>query len=360
MKTTVTTWLHQNGLAYLAAILLAFLMYANPVLAVQQKNELMILNWSEYMDPELIKKFEQRYKVKVHEVYFETDQTRDEMLLATNGGGYDIILSNETSLQSYVKRGWLEPLDTKKIPNLKYINPKWRDSVANAKKYAVPYFWGTIGIAYREDKIPMEITSWKQFFEPPKAAQGKVVTIKYARDAIGMALKAHGYSVNSEKPEELKQAEALLMQQKPYVKSYGYVALDEKSGLVNGEVLMAMMYNGDAMMVKEHNPSIKYVVPKEGSNLWVDYLSVAKLAKNKKLAWQFINFLNEPKNAAQLAEFVYYASPNLAAEKLLPKEFKADPVIYPSKAVLKRSEYYKILSPRTVKRHNTIFRRVVE
>ena len=280
----------RNGRLWLALILAGVFFGATAATqAAPAQQELTILNWSEYLDPELIKKFERQYQVKVREVYFETDLSRDDMLLATNGGGYDLILCNDTSLQSYVKRGWLEPIDTKQIPNLKHIDPKWRGAAANAKKYAVPYFWGTLGIAYRQDKLP-EITSWKQFFDPPEAARGKIVVIKYTRDTIGMALLALGYSINSENPEELKQAETLLLQQKPHVKSYSYVALNEKSALVNGKVLMAMMYSGDALMVQEHHPQIKYVVPIEGSNLWVDYLSVAKLSKNKALAWKFINW----------------------------------------------------------------------
>ena len=130
--------------------------------------------------------------------------------------------------------------------------------------------------------------------------------------------------------------------------------------LVRGEARAAMVYSGDAMMVAEHNENIAYVVPEEGSNLWVDYLAVLKRSRQKQLAMDFINFLNEPENAAQLAQFVYYATPNREAEKRLPKEFLEDPVIYPDQNVLAKSEFYRELPPRVQKRYNAVLPRVIE
>jgi len=116
-----------------------------------------------------------------------------------------------------------------------------------------------------------------------------------------------------------------------------------------------MMYSGDTLMLQELSDDISYVLPDEGGNIWVDYIGVTSASNQKKAAWAFIDFLNEPENAAQLAQHIYYATPNIAAEKLLPKEFIDNSVIYPSNKALDESEYYQVLSPRTQSRYNSIF-----
>lgn len=322
--------------------------------------ELTMLNWSEYMDPELLAEFEQAHNVKVKEVYYESDDIRDEMLVESEGKGYDLILVNGVSLRLYHLRGWIAPVTESDMPNLKLIDPRWRTAFDAADGYAVPYFWGTLGIAYREDLVPEPLTSWKQLFDPPEALRGKIVMNLSNRDLIGMALKSLGFSANSTNPEELAAAEELLLKQQPYVKEYSYVSLNEESSMVSGEVTAAMMYSGDALMLQEVDERIAFSLPEEGGNLWVDYWVVSSASTNKTLAMEFLNFINEPENAARLAEFVYYATPNKAAEKHLPAEFFEDPVIYPPQAFLERSEFYQVLPPRTARRYNSIFANIVE
>ena len=123
---------------------------------------------------------------------------------------------------------------------------------------------------------------------------------------------------------------------------------------------MAMVYNGDALMVQEFHEDIVFVVPDEGTNLWVDYLTLSSTARNPDLALAFINFLNEPEHAAQLAEYLYYPTSNKSAEKLLPAEFLEDTQIYPDEAVLAKSETYGKLPARATKRRNELFSRVLE
>jgi spermidine/putrescine transport system substrate-binding protein len=322
--------------------------------------ELIFLNWSEYIDPDIVQQFEQRHKVKLHQIYFETDDTRDDLLLETDGKGYDLVLSAGSVLRTYKKQGWLAPITKQQVPNLKHINQKWLDAFADANGYAIPYFWGTTGIAYRKDLLGYDITSWKQLFEPNKKLSGKILMANSVNDVIGMALKSKNYSANSTNPEEYKQIEKLLMQQKPHVKAYAYMALNEESALVKGNVYASMAYSGDALFIKDIEPNIEYVLPEEGGNLWVDYIVVMQSSKNKQLAYEFINFLNEPEIAAQLAEFVYYASPNKAAEKLLDKEFLSDPIIYPDKQALQRSEFNQYLPARIRRMRNNIFNHVTQ
>jgi spermidine/putrescine transport system substrate-binding protein len=325
-----------------------------PAPGTPPERELILLNWADYIDPDLVKAFEARFNTRVRLVFFEGDEARESLLAKSQGRGYDLVLINGPRLDTYRRAGWLAPIAAEDVPNLRHIDPRWRETYG-AEGWAVPYTWGTTGIAYRSDLVGEPIASWRQFFQPAEALRGKISLVKASRDIIGSALKCLGHSLNSEDPTELDAAEALLRAQRPYVKTYTYVDLDEHSQLVTGDVAVAMMYSGDALMVKKHQPSIVYVLPEEGGGLWVDYLVVMQSSPRKKLATDFINFLNEPENAARLAEFLYYATPNLAAEKLLPTAFLQDPTIYPSATTLKKSEFAVPLSPRVTKRYNRIF-----
>ncbi|NJN47037.1 MAG: extracellular solute-binding protein, partial [Candidatus Competibacteraceae bacterium] len=195
---------------------------------------------------------------------------------------------------------------------------------------------------------------------PSEALRGKIIMINAARDVVGIALKALGYSVNSTDPKQLKAAEALLLAQKPYVKSYSYISLSAQSELVDGGAWAAMIYNGDAITLQALNPNIVYAVPEEGSELWVDYLVVLAASPRQALAKTFINFLNEPENAARIARFVNYATPNKTAEQWLSAEFLQDTRIYPSAEILKQSEFYAELPPRMAKKINSIFSRLLQ
>jgi spermidine/putrescine transport system substrate-binding protein len=321
------------------------------------QRELVLLTWSEYLDPELVEKFEQQHNVRFREIYYETDDLRDQMMIETDGTAADLVIVNGAMLNTYRKRGWLAKAGIEQIPNLKHVDSKWSRAFEGAEGHAVPYFWGTLGIAYREDLVKAPPQSWMDLFRPAEEFHGKIAMVDSQRDFLGMALKALGYSANSSDSREINEATELLLAQRPFVKSYNYMVLDEDSAIVKGDVAMAMMFSGDALLVQEQDEHIKYVVPREGGNLWVDYLVAMESSNNKGLAYDFINFLNQPENAAQLAEYVYYATPNKAAEKLLPAEFLADPVIYPDEQTLSRCEAYLPLSARATKKRNTALAR---
>jgi spermidine/putrescine transport system substrate-binding protein len=344
--------------ATLLALALFFL--SHPLVAGSKPptRELSLLIWTEYLDPELIKAFEKSRGVRIKSVYFESDDVRDRLVQEVEGQGFDLALVNDIMVAPYATRGWLAPIDKAAIPNLKHIDRRWLTAYPMVEDYAVPYFWGTLGIAYRKDIVTAPVTSWMDLFRPAESLRGRIIMVYDVRDTIGMALRALGYSVNTTDPEHLAAAARLLESQKPYVRSYSYVALTETSGIVTGEFAMTMLYNGDALLLRQYNKNIEYIVPKEGTNLWTDYIVVFNSSPKKDLAFDFINFLNEPKNAAKLAQYVHYATPNVAAHKYLPKEFLADPIIYPSPEVIARSESYAMLPPNTIKVRNDIFARL--
>ena len=317
-------------------------------------NVLTILTWSDYLDPDVVKQFEEKYQTEIKFVYFEEDDERDAIMVDSDGLGYDIILISGIRVDLYKKKGWITSINEEDVPNLKNIRKNWLKAFNGTEGYTVPYFWGTLGIAYRADLVKEKITSWKQLYQPDQSLKGKIFMLSSQRDLIGSAMKSLGYSINSTTKKEINDVKELLIEQKPFVNHYGYIMVDANSSLVTGKDWVAMAFNGDAIMLQEHNENIQYVLPEEGTNIWVDYFTISSKASNQKLAHQFLNYLNEPKIAAQNSLFVYFATPNIEAEKLLPQNFINHPVIYPSQEILAKSEFYKPLPPSTIKHMNSI------
>ncbi len=354
MMTDSHSRLQKIGGALALAAVLSLSMLFTPGALAAAGQELVFLTWADYLDPEVVAEFEREHGVKIRFAYFESDDGRDEMLGNSDGKGYDLAVVNGLMLQVYARRNWLAPVSSLEVPNLRHIEPRWRSAFPVSERYAVPYFWGTLGIGYRRDLVPQGFASWRDFFEPAPELQGKITMLKSSRDVVGMALKSLGHSANTDDRDAIRQAGELLERQRPFVKSYEYVSLGEESALVSGEVVASLMYSGDALMVQEHHPEIAYVVPEEGGNLWVDYITVLQSSPRQDLAAKFIDFLNRPEIAARNAEFVYYATPNLRAREHLTAEYFDDPVIHPKKEVLERSEVYQELSPRAQKTLNAV------
>lgn len=350
---------HLTSRLITACYIISLCFVATPIVAQAQTTEkLVIFNWDEYLDPEIVEKFEAKFNVDVVQAYYASDETRTENLIETDGRGYDLIMTSDDDLGKYIKRGWLQPIDEQRLPNLKHIDPRFRQGYVGAERYVVPFAYGTTGIAYRADLITTPITSWHQFFNPTAELKGKISMTGDSRDLISMALKSLGYSANSENPDQLQQVEQLLLAQKPHVRSYDYLSVDEDSAIIKGEVVAAMIYNADAQMMAEHNNQLIYALPEEGGALWIDCFVLGSDAKNPEMAYAFLNFINKPENAAKLASYACFASPNKAAEKLLPQDFLENPVIYPDQASLDNSEYFTPLSPRGERQRNAIASRV--
>ena len=342
-----------------AALLLALGAFTVAAEADGPTEELVFLTWADYMDPEVVTEFEKEHGIKIVFRYFESDDARDEIVAGEDGRGYDLVMVNGLMVHSYAQRSWLAPVGALQIPNAAHLDTRWRTAFPSSERYGVPYFWGTLGIAYRRDLVPEGIATWKDFFAPPERLRGRISLLRSSRDVIGMALKSLGHSANTEDRDAIREAAGLLLAQRPFVRSYEYVSLTEKSALVTGEIWASMMYSGDALMVQEFHEDIVYVVPEEGSNLWVDYLAVMQSSPRKDLAAKFIDFLNRPEIAARNAEFVYCGTPNTAARNHLPTDYFDNKVINPDEAVLSRSEAYRELPPRVQRTLNSEFARVV-
>ena len=329
--------------------------------AADPVTQITLLTWADYIDPAVLKDFEQETGIRVRVVVFEDDTERDKRLVANNGGNYDVVSLNPSVVSSYVASGWLAPATVSEIPNLIHLEPRWFDRVPASRGYAVPYFWGTTGVVYRQDLFGTQLTSWMQLFAPGPAQQGKIAMIGGPRDLVGAALKALGHSINSTVMAELAEAEALLLKQRPAVASYTYeLAADRKqSGLYKGTVSAAVAFNGDADLLTDIEPRASFVLPREGGILWLDLLGVLAQSRHKPEAYALLDFLNRPTVAARNALFVHYASPNAAALRHLPAEFLGNHTIFPTPEEVERAEFETQLPPRVQKRFNEITARVL-
>ncbi|PWI33365.1 spermidine/putrescine ABC transporter substrate-binding protein [Vibrio albus] len=346
-------------------LLLLLLITQNTHIALAEDNapndRLIILNWAEYLDPNLVKQFEQAFHTRVSEIYFESDEHRTQILLDNDAEGFDIILTSGIDIEPYIHHGWLAPLDLTRVPNRRHISKKWLNAYPYVNTYGVPYFWGTTGILYRRDHIPYKITSWMDLFKPAPALKGKVGMFSDSNEMISIALKALGYSINEGSAKALKQAADLLRKQKHYVRSYQYISVGNDSEILSGDLWITVAYSGDALAVMEKDPldQLAFTIPEEGTNLWADYLTVGAKSHRPDLAHAFINFINQPENAAQLAVYTNYATPNNSAKKWVSEDYLSNPIIFPSEDVLMKSEQFRLIPPKQLKQRNAISAKLI-
>ncbi|GAA3011830.1 ABC transporter substrate-binding protein [Tetragenococcus solitarius] len=311
-----------------------------------------IYNWGDYIDPTLIDQFE---KESGYNVNYDTFDSNEAMFTKIEQGGtaYDIAIPSEYMIQKMISQNLVLPLDKAKIKGLDNINPQFLDqSFDPGNRYSVPYFWGTLGIAYN-DKMVEEgtITSWEDLWNP--GLKNNVMLIDGAREVMGLGLNSLGYSLNSKDNTQLQEATSKLRKLTPNVKAI--VADEIKMYMENEESAVAVTFSGEAADMMVENEHIHYVIPEEGSNLWFDNLVIPKTAQNKKGAYAFINFMLKPEHAAQNAEYIGYSTPNKAAMKLLPKKVTEDKQFYPSDKQLSRLEVYQDLGPKYLGIYNDLF-----
>ena len=323
----------------------------NNGVSANNKN-LIIYNWGDYIDPKLIKKFE---KQTGYHVIYETFDSNEAMYTKIKQGGtaYDICVPSDYMISKMRKANLLDKIDTKKIPNYKNIGSEFLHHSFDPKNtYSVPYFWGTLGIIYNDQKITgQEVQHWEQLWSP--RLKNNLLLIDSARDVFAVALITQGKSVNTTNYSQLKQAQHHLQALTPNVKAI--IADEMKMYMEQDEAAVGVTYSGDAREMMSVNHHLHYVVPSEGSNIWFDNMVIPKSAKNKQAAYQFINFMLQPENAAKNAEYVGYANPNRAAKKLLPRSVTDDQQFYPPESTMEHLQTYKDLPRRVLGEYNDLF-----
>jgi spermidine/putrescine transport system substrate-binding protein len=313
---------------------------------------LNIYNWGDYIDPELLKKFEEESGYKVN---YDTFDSNEAMFTKIRQGGtaYDISIPSEYMIQKMIDEKLVLPLDHAKIKGLENIDSRFLNlSFDPENSYSIPYFWGTLGIAYNDKFISADkMTSWDDLWRPE--LKDNIMLIDGAREIIGLGLNSLGYSLNSKNMEELDEAVTKLRKMTPNVKAI--VADEIKMYMANEESAVAVTFSGEAADMMAENEHIHYVIPKEGSNLWFDNIVIPKTAKNVDGAYEFINFMLRPENAAQNAEYIGYSTPNKKALDILPKEITEDEQFYPTDELMSHLEVYEDLGKEYLGIYNDLF-----
>ncbi len=311
------------------------------------KNSIIVLNYGEYIERGVLDTFEEETGIKV---YYEEATTPEEMYAKYMGGSidYDLICTSDYMIEKMIEDGVLSPIDHSKMQYIDNIGEqyfKMSETFDPGNVYSIPYFWGTVGILYNKTMVHDEIDSWDDLFNGEYA--GDIIMPNSIRDCYMCALKQLGYSMNTTDKDELYAAQQLLLDQKKDVEAYFVDEVREE--MVAGNAILAVCYSGEAYLAHEYSDVLQYVVPKEGSNLWIDSWCMTNRSKNKEGALKFLDFLCRDDIAMINFEEVYYPTPNIAVYNELDEEEKTDPFIFPDEEVIENSEVYKTLDEETTR-----------
>jgi spermidine/putrescine transport system substrate-binding protein len=313
--------------------------------ATSDAKEVSVYMYSEYISQDIRDEFEKvtGYKLRV-DVYEMTEEMIAKLQQAGGTEQYDVVVVSDHAIPVLVKLGLIQPLEQNLVPNMKNVAERFRSpSYDPGSKYSLPYQWGTMGLMYNKEKLPDFKPTWAACFD--EAAQpGRFVLIDSMRDMFAAVLKYQGKSVNTRKAEDLKAAQELLLKTKKSPKLVGFEGgVGGKDKVVTGDAVLAVVYNGDALRGIEENKKLDFVLPKEGSIIWVDAMTVSAKAPNKDGAYKFMDYILDAKVGAQLSNFNRYATPNQASLDLkeggITPEDRANPAIYPDEETMKGLEY---------------------
>lgn len=305
--------------------------------------ELNVYNWSDYIGPDTISKFEKEFGVKVN---YDTYEDNERLLakLMTGTPGYDVVVPTSYMVDIMIKQKLLKPINHANIPNLKLVTGELLNTPFDpGNRYSVPYQWGTTGFGYNSEKITRQVDSWDILWDPKYRA--KITMLDEMRGAFSAALKRLGYSLNATSETQLMEAKALLLEQKPLLKAY--INAPVKSLLISGEVWLSQLWSGDVFMAKAENGALRYCIPKEGCEVWTDNLVIPKTAPHKYTAEVWLNYNLRPEVSAGVSNSVHYASPVDGARPFINRADLENPGIYPPTDVLKRLEFARDIGEAT-------------
>jgi spermidine/putrescine transport system substrate-binding protein len=307
------------------------------------ESKIVISNWDGYMPKDLLENFTKETGIAAEMTVHATNEEIMGKVVASSGKGYDVLFVSGQFAEALHKLGLAAELDHGKIPNLSNLYPEAMQlSHDQGLKYSVPYAWGTTGLCYRSDVVTTAPTSWNDLLKPADALKGKTTMLKTDRWLMMPALLALGYSVNTVDEAEIAKAKALLTETKKTLLAYDDTTFYQK--LVSGEASMVEAWDGWCNYGITENAAIKYVVPSEGSDMWVDTMVVTAASENKEAAEAFINYVLRPEVHRWVAENILYKVPNKAAmEALDPKLIEQYPNIGMTPAELLKYEQLRDL-----------------
>ena len=285
---------------------------------VMNGEKLVVYNWGEYIDPEVLTMFEEETGIDIVYEEFETNEILYPKI-SSGAIAYDVICPSDYMIQRMIENDLLSEINFDNIPNLKNIGKQYLEQSRQfdpENKYSVSYCWGTVGILYNKMMVDEPVDSWSILWDPKY--KDNILMQDSVRDAFGVTLKYLGYSLNSTDLDELTEAKNLLIEQKPLVQAYVIDQVRDK--MIGNEAALGVIYSGEAIYTQKENPNLEYVIPKEGSNIWIDSWVIPKNAEHKENAEKFINFLCRPDIALMNFEYITYSTPNEAARELIEDE----------------------------------------
>ncbi|MGL5435093.1 MAG: ABC transporter substrate-binding protein [Lachnospiraceae bacterium] len=327
-------------------------------------NKLYVYNWGEYIDEDVIAQFEEETGI---EVTYDPFETNEEMypVIEKGGSSYDVVCPSDYMIQKMIENDMLAEINFDNVPNYDQIDPAYIEmskAFDSENKYSVPYCWGTVGIIYNTSRLK-ELgveppTSWADLWD--ERLSGEILMQDSVRDAFMVALKKNGHSMNTENEEALQMAKQDLIDQKPLIQAYVIDQVRDK--MIGGEAAVGVIYSGELLYIQGEvdtlDYSLEYVLPEEGTNLWIDSWVIPKNAKNKENAEKWIDFLCRPEIAQANFEYITYATPNKGAFDLLYDEVKNNKSVFPDMDSLKNSEVYQYLGDETDSIYNNLWKEV--
>lgn len=311
--------------------------------STSENGEVIIYNWGEYIDPDTLAMFEEETGIKVIYDEFETNEIMYPKVEA-GASAYDVVCPSDYMIQRMIENELLAEINFDNVPNA-HANigeQYWEQSKEfdSENLYSVPYCFGTVGILYNKTMIDEPIDSWSVLWDDKYA--DNILMQDSVRDAFMIALKMNGNSMNSTDSAELEAAKELLIQQKPLTQAYVIDQVRDK--MIGEEAAIGVIYSGEAIYTQRENENLEYVIPKEGTNVWIDSWVIPKNAPNKENAEAFINFMCREDIALMNFDYITYSTPNDAARALIEDdEIKNSPIAFPDLSQYENLETYRYL-----------------
>lgn len=305
---------------------------------INSKSVLRVYNSGEYVDPQLIERFEEENDCQI--IYETFDSNESMYTKLQSGAEYDILVPSDYMIERLIKEKFLKKIDWTKITNRDKIIPKLLDNnFDKGNNYTVPYYWGTVGILYNKKKVSQKDLQQGWDILRNEKYKGKIYMYDSERDSFMIALKALGYSMNTHNKKELQEAYQWLMKQSETMDPV-YVGDDVMDNMISGNKDMAVVYSGDGAYIISENENMGFMVPEQGSNVWTDAMVITKYCENTDLAHKFINFFLQEDVAIQNTEYIGYDSAVKSVyEYYRDEEYAGNPGCAPDTSNPKNEEF---------------------